>query len=138
MQQRKISISEWPEVLSRYQDSGLSQKAFCLREGLSLHSFLYHCYRRTKRAQPTKTLPTFLPVIVKPIPQYHTEPNDALVLALPAGRRLAVSAGFDRSTLKRLLDVLEERPWLVFRPPYGFSFRSFRSIFATVLMDLLN
>ena len=109
MQQRKISISKWPEVLSRYQYSGLSQKAFCLREGLSLHSFLYHCYRRTKRAQPTKTPPTFLPVIVKPIPQYHPEPNDAPVLVLPAGRRLAVSAGFDRSTLERLLDVLEER-----------------------------
>ena len=35
MQQRKISISEWPEVLSRYQDSGVSQKAVCLRCGSS-------------------------------------------------------------------------------------------------------
>ena len=109
MQQRKITISEWPDVLSRFQDSGLSQRAYCLREDLSLTSFLYHFYRRTKRAQPTKTPPTFLPVIVKPIRQNQPEPNDALVLVLPAGRRLAVSAGFDRSTLERLLDVLEER-----------------------------
>ena len=110
MQQRKISISEWLAVLSRFQDSGLSQRAFCLREGLSLHSFLYHYYRRTKSSQLATTPPTFLPVIVKPIHQYHPEPNDALVLVLPAGRRLAVSAGFDPSTLERLLDVLEERP----------------------------
>ena len=110
MQQRKITISEWPEVLSRFQDSGLSQRAYCLREGLSLHSFLYHYYRRTKSLPLATTPLTFLPVIVKPIPQYQLEPNDALVLVLPAGRRLAVSAGFDRSTLKRLLDVLEERP----------------------------
>ena len=109
MQQRKISISEWPAVLSRFQDSGLSQKAYCLREDLSLPSFLYHYYRRTKNSQLVETPPSFLPVIVKPIPQYHPDPNDALVLVLPAGRRLAVSAGFDRSTLERLLDVLEER-----------------------------
>jgi len=110
MHQPKISISEWPEVLRRFQDSALSQKEFCLREGLSLPSFLYHYYRRTKSSQLATTSPSFLPVIVKPIPQYHPEPNDALVLVLPAGRRLAVSAGFDRSTLERLLDVLEERP----------------------------
>ena len=36
MQQRKILISEWPDVLSRFQDSGLSQRAYCLREDLSL------------------------------------------------------------------------------------------------------
>ena len=109
MPQRKISISEWPEVLSQFQDSGLSQRAYCLREGFSLHSFVYHYYIRSKSSQLTTTPPTFLPVIVKPIPQYHPEPNDALVLVLPAGHRLAVSAGFDRSTLERLLDLLEER-----------------------------
>ena len=109
MQPRKITISEWAEVLSRFQDSGLSQRAYCKREGLSLTSFLYHFYHRARRAKKANTPPTFLPVIVQPIPQYHPEPNDALVLVLPAGRRLAVSAGFDRSTLERLLDVLEER-----------------------------
>ena len=109
MQLRKISVSEWPKVLSRFQDSGLSQKAFCLRESLSLPSFIYHFYNRVHRAKKAETPPTFLPVIVKPISQYHPEPNDALVLILPAGRRLAVSAGLDCYTLKRLLDVLEER-----------------------------
>jgi len=109
MQQRTISSSEWPEVLSRFQDSGLSQRAFCLREGFLLNRFIYHRYCRSKSSQLAKTAPTFLPVIVKPIPQYRVNPSDALALVLPAGRRLAVSAGFDRSTLERLLDVLDVR-----------------------------
>ena len=109
MQERKISISEWPEVFSSFQKSGLTLRAYCLREGLSVTSFRYRYYHRAKGPRRAKASPAFLPVIVKPTPLFLPEANDSLVLVLPAGRRLAVSAGFDPSTLERLLDVLEER-----------------------------
>lgn len=53
------------------------------------------------RSQPAAA---FLPVI--PAADPLAPAPDSLVLVLPGGFRLAVAAGFDPETLRRLLDAL--------------------------------
>lgn len=43
---------QWQEIFSAYEASGLSQAAFCRREGLALSTFQYHRRRGRAAAEP--------------------------------------------------------------------------------------
>jgi hypothetical protein len=78
-------------------------RAFCAQRRLSEPSF-YAWRRSLGRRDATAT--HFVPVRVTSEPA--TQTAGALELILGAGRRLQIGPGFDATTLRRLLAVLEE------------------------------
>ena len=93
---------QWRRWISQWQTSGLSVRVFCARHGLATARF-YH-WRRVLERRATER-PAFVPVQVvadPPPPQ-----ASALELVLADGRALRVAPGFDATTLRRLLAVLE-------------------------------
>lgn len=77
------STADWQAILGRYERSGLQQAAFCMREGIALHTFKKH-YRRYKAG--ALTAGQFVEVSPPAAPRQEWE----LELALPNGVRLQV------------------------------------------------
>jgi transposase-like protein len=104
----------WRQQVRQWRRSGLTVRDFCIEHGLSEPSF--YAWRRTlaerdrqaggrPRPQPCSgpaALPAFVPVRVLP------EPAAPLEVVLGPGRVVRVAPGFDATTLRQLLAVLEE------------------------------
>jgi hypothetical protein len=99
----------WRRIISQWQHSGLSIRAFCQRHGLAEPTF--YAWRRTLRERDAAAVP-FVPVHVLPDEPALSpdDPTPALELVLRGGRRLRIAPGFDAATLQRLLALLEEGP----------------------------
>ena len=88
------------------------------RRQISLHSFRKHLYRpHTSKPAPSDDRSSasadhhFLPVTILPDPTpSSTDSPSHLELILPNGRRIAVAAGFDPQTLRRLIAAVEGPP----------------------------
>jgi hypothetical protein len=121
----------WSAIIAQFHRSGLTHVAFCQRRRIPLHTFRKWLYRlrtttpprpsplRIARSAPTpvpSSTPTFLPVHVRDLPVPAAEDrlsphvSNPLELVLSHDRRVRVPVGFDPTTLRQLLDVLEERP----------------------------
>ncbi len=62
----------WPEYVSKWRDSGLSQADYCRQHGLCQNSFSYHKLKNSTELMPTKSESAgFVRVQVIPQPQYH-------------------------------------------------------------------
>jgi hypothetical protein len=111
----------WLEQVRRWQGSGLSVRAYCLRHQLSEASFYF--WKRTLQQRgllpnisaprsssgrdgAASQTPLFLPVAVSAA---NTTPS-ALELVLPDGFTVRVAAGFDAATLQQLLALLRDQP----------------------------
>lgn len=81
-----------------YRSRGLSRKAYCRELGVAVTTLDYYLRRENGRERKQASL---LPVELTPLVA-----GSSLTLVLPEGLRLEVSAGFDESTLRRLLSVL--------------------------------
>ena len=92
---------EWRGWLERWQRSGLSVAGFCRRRGLDARRF--YAWRRIL-AQRDGEQTAFVPVQVLTNP----ESVSVLELVLAGDRRLRVPRGFDVTTLRQVLRVLEE------------------------------
>jgi hypothetical protein len=99
----------WRRLIERWQQSGLSVRAFCDHHRLAVPSF--YAWRRTLQqrgrlacASQAGEPVTFLPVHVR-----HDDPapRPALELVLASGRCLRIPAGFDPAVLQALLAALE-------------------------------
>lgn len=105
----------WRQQVRQWRHSGLTIRAFCIEHDLSEPSF--YAWRRTiaqrdqqagRRARPqplpgpADAPPAFVPVQVVPAPAA------ALEVLLGQGRVVRVPPGFDATTLRQLLTVLEE------------------------------
>lgn len=102
----------WRRLLRQWQRSGQAVRSFCRAQGLSEPSF--YAWRRAiqerdrqreprSRRNPRQTgqhVPAFVPVTV-------VAPAPLLEVVLPAGQVIRVPAGFDRTTLRQLLAVLD-------------------------------
>ena len=93
---------QWRRWIRQWQASGLSVREFCARNGLATASF-YHWRRVLERRAPER--PAFVPVQV--VADTPPSQASALELVLADGRALRVAPGFDATTLRRLLAVLE-------------------------------
>ena len=114
----------WADVASAWRASGLSQKEFCLRRGISgraLNNWLYKSpYRervarilaaRSPEDRVTRT-PRFLPeAVLGAATAINSQAAAAAIeIVLPNGPRIAVTPGFDAETLRRVVTALEDRP----------------------------
>lgn len=112
MSDQRRTRHQWQALVEGWAESGLTQKAYCSRQGISVTSF--HRWREqlsqetdlgnpgSSEAAPMRLLPV----------QWHEEPapsrsGPALTLVLAAGLRVEVEAHFEAETLRRLLAVVQ-------------------------------
>ena len=98
----------WRRMMRRWHRSRLSVRAFCQTHELAEPTF--YAWRRILAERDSAAV-RFVPVQVasEPSPQVTAADSAAsLELVLGAGRLLRVGPGFDESTLRRLLALLEE------------------------------
>lgn len=91
------------ESVRRWQASGMSMMAFCRQEGLNVKTFGQ--WKRRRAGLNAQARP-FVAVKLTPAAPGIGGP---ISLALPGDRRIVLPPGFDEQTLRRLLDVLEQR-----------------------------
>jgi transposase len=94
----------WRRVVALWRKSGLSVAAYCRLHNLSQPS-LYWWRREIERRDQAQQ--QFLPIHVVDDPASSHDAN-SLDVVLANGRCVRVRPGFDRATLLRLLDALEE------------------------------
>ena len=71
----------WQTHIDRWRESGLSQSAYCQREGLKLHRWHYWHKKLTRAAVETaSTASDFIPVRIRPQPL-----DQGLSVTLPTG-----------------------------------------------------
>ena len=94
---------DWRRWIRKWQASGLTVREFCDQHGLGEHCF--YAWRRELGRRDAETAP-FVPVGI--VPDDAPVVAGTLEVVLPGGRTVRVAPGFDASTLRQLLAVLEE------------------------------
>ena len=92
-----MNRSNWKETLSSWEQSGLSQSEFCRQRGLNKNSFGYWLRRARKEGILGGGF----------VKIGGAENAPAIELRLSNGAELRVPSGFDPSSLKALLEVLQ-------------------------------
>ena len=112
----------WRRTIRQQQHSGLTVRAFCLREGLKEGAFRWWRQALARRdrevadttqsdreVEPIEAAPTFLPVRLLDPEAIPTRPSPLIEVVLPTGPTVRVPSGFDPRTLGQVLAVLEGR-----------------------------
>jgi hypothetical protein len=114
--------AEWATLIDEWHESGLSLPAFCQRRGLNSGTMQGWVYKRThkdalervRREENTDEGPpaaAFVPVrLIGAVREREGTGGSGVEIVLGAGRRIAVGAGFDSETLRRVVAALEDRP----------------------------
>jgi transposase len=110
----------WRRTIRRQQQSGLTIRAFCAREGLkdwTLRWWRQELARRDRQpatdswrdvdGQPAAAAPVFLPVRVVDQEAVPPQPSPPIEILLSTGPTLRVPDGFDPITLRAILTILE-------------------------------
>jgi hypothetical protein len=110
---------KWAERVSGWRESGLTSEKFCEGRDFSANGLRHWAYKlgRTKRRRRKPEVQIArvvrVPAAVSPVPEKRTTtttsitaPVDATLTVEIDGARVAVRPGFDRATLRALLDVL--------------------------------
>ena len=81
------SPEEWLQLVSQFRTSGQSQKEFAAKQDISLSTFQYWLYKKSKRASVavSNSSPSFLPIEVVASAPKARSPLALLEVALPAG-----------------------------------------------------
>lgn len=99
----------WRRLVERWQQSGLSVRAFCECHRLAVPSF--YAWRRTlqQRDRLPRASQALAPVTFLPVHVQHDDPapRPSLELVLANGRCLRIPPGFDPAALHALLAALE-------------------------------
>ena len=98
---QRRSVTERRRLLARYERSGLSQKAFCLRHGVALSTLQY--WRRRARDTDQEPTPTFVEISQVTGTAGVRSVEAAVFIELPGGVRLEVPAGTDAQWLSGLV-----------------------------------
>jgi hypothetical protein len=93
---------QWRRRIQLWKHSGLTVRDCCDRHQLTEASF--YTWRRELQQRDAAT--TFVPVRV--VPDDPAVPATPIEVALASGRCIRVTPGFDPTTLRQLLAVLEE------------------------------
>lgn len=105
--------TDWPNLLTEWQQSGLTQKAFCRKKNIALSHFTYYRTRIKRRLAPQKKL---LPikVVSDPKKSFHQHPpitanklKYAITIIFKNGIQLLVPENPETRTLVLLLNTLK-------------------------------
>jgi hypothetical protein len=103
---RRRSRQEVDQLIAAYESSGLSRQEFCRERGVGL-STLDRYRTRRKRQAPAGGNALMAVEVSGRAPTPAAGTGSALVAVLRGGRRIEVGRGFDTSSLKQLVHVLE-------------------------------
>ncbi len=103
--ERESRVRFWAEHIEVWKSSGLSQRAYCAREGIAVSTLQWWC--RRLREHGHGDTPRFVPVAIRAIPDVRDEPIEVVLLS---GRRLRLAAPRDETELARLVRLLEVLP----------------------------
>jgi hypothetical protein len=124
--------AEWARLIDQWRTSGLSLPAFCSQQGLkrgtmqnwvyktSLKQAVEEARRQAKSVETPRQdppslpapLPGFLPIRIAEMAAAPPAPDrTGIEVVLGPGRRIVITAGFDSETLRRVIAVLEDRPF---------------------------
>ncbi|MFT3764782.1 MAG: IS66 family insertion sequence element accessory protein TnpB [Minicystis sp.] len=104
---------EWARRVKGWEASGLDAAAFAAREGLVAKSLLWWRWKLRSTPAAAASEPRFVPVRVvdttvrAPCP---SSTDAAIEIALPNGRVVRVTAGFDPSVLTQVLAIASSAP----------------------------
>lgn len=112
-------VAFWRGHWEAWAASGISQRAYCARHGLSYAAFGY--WRNRVKVRVTPPAPAFVPVLIEPAPGATADPAPGLSptplhagpgveIRLAHGRTIVVAAAFDDAVLARVIRVLEQLP----------------------------
>jgi hypothetical protein len=112
MADQRRTRHQWQALVEGWAESGLTQKAYCTQQGISVTSF--HRWREQldqEAAVGDQALPEAAPIRLLPV-QRHEAPTPlrsgpALTLVLATGLRVEVESHFEAETLRRLLGVVQ-------------------------------
>jgi hypothetical protein len=123
-QRRHRSREEAVRLVMEFEQSGLTRQSFCRKYGLSPATLDYYRKRCASGAsarsvvspsKPSRAGVTLVPLEVSEhsatqsvIAGNETGNGATLFVELASGRRVGVVSGFDASTLRRLIAVLEQ------------------------------
>jgi len=105
---RRPGSEEWLKLIEEFRASDLQQKEFCSKHELSLSTFQFWLYRKSKRnsGSESKLAPTFLPVEVVASPAPLARAGELIEVALRSGAVVRFSTGTDTRYLAELLAAL--------------------------------
>jgi transposase len=101
---QRRSVVERRQLLGRYERSGLSQKAFCLRHGVALSTLQY--WRRRARDADQEPRASFVEVPQLTGMSRALSSEAAVIIELPGGVRFEVPTGTDAQWLSGLLRAM--------------------------------
>jgi hypothetical protein len=106
---RRPGPDEWKTLISEFPESKLTQKEFCAEKDVSVSTFQYWLYKRTKLDSKfdVNSSPAFVPVEVVASPASKTRASGGLIeVALRSGDTLRFTVGTDPSYVAELLAAL--------------------------------
>lgn len=103
---RRRSRAEVEQLVSEFEDSGLSRTAFCQERGLSLSTLARYRRRHPQPASGEGGAKRWLAVEV--VGPRVGGGVSGLAVLLTGGRRIEIGRGFDAGTLRQLVLALEQ------------------------------
>jgi hypothetical protein len=105
---RRPGPEEWLKLIEEFRASGLQQKEFCAKHDVSLSTFQFWLYRKSKRSSgsESKPTPTFLPVEVVASPAPLARAGELVEVVLRSGAVVRFTTGTDTRYLAELLAAL--------------------------------
>ena len=105
---RRRSSGEIRQLVEEFVQSGLRQSEFCRRRGVVLNTLKRYLKQDRKAHRAAANCGALVAVeVAAASPAQAQEAGSGLMVILSAGRRIEVGAGFDVTTLARLVSVLE-------------------------------
>jgi transposase len=100
---------EWVRVAKEYEASGLTQREFAERRGMTLSTLQSWVYRRRRQEEaPVAQSVRLLPVQVTAAPVERG--SDCLEVLTASGERVSFAVGTDVEYVARLVAALEGKP----------------------------
>jgi hypothetical protein len=86
----------WPQMISKWEQSGLNQRDFCAQENIIIHQFQYYRLKSLKKSEKFKKIT----IVEEPISK--DELSESLIITFPSGAKLEIAA-LTINDLKELL-----------------------------------
>jgi len=102
------TLDVWAKRVEQWRKSGLSAADFSAREGITSKQLGWWRWKLGSSPSAAPGPPQFLPVRVVPSVACPPCATDPVEIALPNGRVVRVTAGFDAATLERVLEIASE------------------------------
>ena len=101
---QKRTTEEIERLVKGYEESGLSRREYCEREGMPVTTFDYYRQRATRKAAAKRRAAGLVKVKLEAAP---VQASSVFTLMLANGRRIESAWNFSEADLARLIRIAE-------------------------------